>query len=120
MNKFQGRWLLLLHQIPPEPSYFRAKVLRRLNQLGALPIKNSAYLLPARDETLEDLQWVRREIEEQGGEAWLFRTDTIAGLSDQAIRDGFRSLRERDYQELAREGHKLVDELRAEETDRSS
>jgi hypothetical protein len=120
MNKFQGHWLLLLHQIPPEPSYFRAKVLRRLNQLGALPIKNSAYLLPARDETLEDLQWVRREIEEQGGEAWLFRTDTIAGLSDQAIRDGFRSLRERDYRELAREGHKLVDELRAEETDGSS
>ena len=120
MNKFQGCWLLLLHQIPPDPSYFRAKVLRRLNQLGALPIKNSAYLLPARDETLEDLQWVHREIEEQGGEAWLFRTDTVAGLSDQAIRDGFRSLRERDYRELAREGHKLVDDLRAEKTKGSS
>jgi hypothetical protein len=120
MNKFQGRWLLLLHQIPPEPSYFRAKVLRRLNQLGTLPIKNSVYLLPARNETLEDLQWVRREIEEQGGEAWLFRTDAIAGLSDRAICDGFRSLRERDYRELAREGHKLLDELRAEATNGSS
>jgi hypothetical protein len=113
MIEFQGRWLLLLHQIPPQPSYFRAKVLRRINQLGALAIKNSAYLLPARDETLEDLQWVRREIEEQGGEAWLFRTDTIAGLSDQAICDGFRSLRDADYQELARAGHRLLDELRA-------
>jgi len=40
------RWLLLLHQIPPSPSYFRAKVLRRLNQVGAVAIKNSAYLLP--------------------------------------------------------------------------
>jgi hypothetical protein len=46
------RWLLLLHQIPPSPPYFRAKVVRRLSQLGALAIKNSAYILPESDETV--------------------------------------------------------------------
>lgn len=108
------RWLLLLHQIPPKPPYFRAKVLRRLNQIGALPIKNSAYVLPATDEALEDLQWVRREIAEEGGEAWLFETELLDGLTDDQIREAFRSLRATDYSELLEAGHKLLDELRGQ------
>lgn len=105
-------WLLLLHQIPPKPPYFRAKVLRRLNQIGALAIKNSAYILPANDETLEDLQWLRREIEEEGGEAWLFRTDVVAGLSDETIREAFRALRKGDYEQLISSARELLDQIR--------
>ena len=43
-------WLLLIHQIPPKPSYFRVKVWRRLLALGAIPIKNSVYVLPNADD----------------------------------------------------------------------
>lgn len=108
-------WLLLLHQIPPQPAYLRAKILRRLNQLGALPIKNSAYLLPSGDDTLEDLQWVRREIVESGGEAWLFEAGALAGLSDQEIREAFRALRRPDYEELLVAGRRLLEDLRETE-----
>ena len=107
-------WLLLLHQIPPQPPYFRAKVLRRLNQIGALAIKNSAYLLPASDEGLEDLQWVRQEIEREGGEAWLFRVESLAGLSDDSIREAFRTLREPDYKELSENARSLLERIRKE------
>src|SRR2546429_1669544 len=93
-------WLLLLHQIPPNPPYFRAKVLRRLNQLGAVVIKNSAYVLPETDETLEDARWVRSEIEQEGGEAWLFRAETLGGMSSDGLRESFRSLREAEYKQL--------------------
>jgi DNA-binding transcriptional regulator PaaX len=55
-----GRWLLLVHQIPPKPDYFRVKVRRRLQRLGAVALKNSVYLLPARKETLEDFRWLLR------------------------------------------------------------
>jgi hypothetical protein len=103
-------WLLLLHQIPPKPAYFRAQVLRRLGQLGALPVKNSAYLLPDTTETLEDFQWICQEITAQGGSAWLFRIETIAGTSDEAIWDGFRQLREADYQKLINEAEALLHE----------
>ncbi|MBI4472878.1 MAG: chromate resistance protein, partial [Acidobacteria bacterium] len=105
-------WLLLLHQIPPQPPYFRAKVLRRLTQLGALAIKNSAYVIPASDETLEDFQWLRQEIEREGGEAWLFRTEIVSGLSDDAVRDAFRALRTPEYQELAEAGRAFLERLR--------
>ena len=106
------QWLLLLHQIPPQPAYFRAKVLRRLNQVGALAIKNSAYLLPANDETIEDMQWIRREIEEGGGEGWLFRTEAIGGLSSDTLRESFRALRAPEYAELAESGRQLLQRLR--------
>jgi hypothetical protein len=94
------RWLLLLHQIPPSPAYFRAKVLRRLNQLGALAIKNSAYVLPETSDTMEDIQWVRSEIESEGGEAWLFRIETVAGLTGDSLRALFRESRGSEYKQL--------------------
>src|SRR5450432_1479418 len=56
------RWLLLIHQIPPKPAYFRAKVGRGLQRVGAVAIKNSVYALPMNEQTQEDFQWVAREI----------------------------------------------------------
>ncbi|RUA00520.1 MAG: ChrB protein, partial [Deltaproteobacteria bacterium] len=29
------KWLLLIHQIPPKPDYFRVKIWRRLRKVGA-------------------------------------------------------------------------------------
>jgi DNA-binding transcriptional regulator PaaX len=51
------RWLLLIHQIPPKPSYLRVKIWRRLQRLGAVAIKNSVYALPKNDQSQEDFQW---------------------------------------------------------------
>src|SRR5882724_2975408 len=79
------RWLLLIHQIPPKPAYFRAKVGRRLQRVGAVAIKNSVYALPMNEQTQEDFQWVAREIVEEGGEATLCRADLVQGLSDAQV-----------------------------------
>src|SRR5947209_19129814 len=93
------QWLLLLHQVPPSPPYLRAKILRRLNQIGALAIKNSAYLLPYSADHLEDFQWVRSEILAAGGDAWVF--DAVPeSLSNSEIQDRFRELRSEEYKQL--------------------
>src|SRR3954454_9343909 len=102
-------WLLLLHQIPPRPAYGRAQALRRLAQVGALPVKNSAYLLPDTAEALEDFQWIYQEITEQGGNAWLFRTELLAGCTGEQIQQLFRNLREVDYQKLIEEARALLE-----------
>lgn len=114
-DPFMGQWLLLIHQIPPKPAYFRAKVMRRLSQLGALPIKNSAYVLPNTPDLLEDFQWMAREIGEEGGEAWLFQTDVVSGLTDESLQAGFRKLREADYAELCELGRGLLARARGED-----
>jgi hypothetical protein len=105
-------WLLLLHQIPPTPAYLRAKVMRRLNQLGALAIKNSAYLLPSSEDALEDFEWLRREIQQGGGEAWIFRCDPAGALSGPEIQESFRKLRAPDFTALAQECRAFLEELR--------
>ena len=43
----QDRWLLLIHQLPAKPAYFRVKIWRRLQALGAVTVKNAVYVLPA-------------------------------------------------------------------------
>ena len=102
------RWYLLLHQIPPQPGYFRARILRQLNQLGALPIKKSAYIFPATADSLEDLQWLRRDIAENGGDAWLFACTTVAGHTDESLREAFQRLHEPDYELLRAELQELL------------
>jgi hypothetical protein len=80
-----ARWLLLVHQLPPKPDYLRVKVRRRLHRIGAVPIKHTVYLLPDTDEALEDFQWLRTEIESEGGSVVICRVTFIDGLTDEEI-----------------------------------
>jgi len=104
-------WLLLIHQIPPKPGYLRVKVWRRLQALGAVPIKNSVYALPNTDETREDFEWVLREIVREGGEATLCEARLIDGLTDEEVQRSFHAAREADYREIAEAARKLEAEL---------
>jgi hypothetical protein len=106
-------WLLLLHQLPPKPAYFRVRIWRRLQDLGAVAIKNSVYALPAGDETREDFEWLLREIADGGGEACICEARMIDGLSDQDIRALFDEARDADYREIADEARALADRTRS-------
>ena len=105
-----ARWLLLIHQIPPKPSYFRAKIGRRLHRIGAVAIKNSVYALPTSEQTQEDLQWVARQIVEEGGEATLCSASLIDGLRDEQVEALFHVAREADYGQIAEEARRLAGE----------
>jgi hypothetical protein len=102
-------WLLLLHQLPPKPAYFRVRIWRRLHDLGAVAIKNSVYVLPAGDETREDFEWLLREIADGGGEACICEARMIDGLTDQDIRAQFDEARDADYREIADEARAIAD-----------
>jgi hypothetical protein len=78
-------WLLLIHQLPPRPDYFRVKVRRRLRKIGAAAIKNSVYVLPNTEEALEDFQWLVRSIEADGGEAMVCEAGFIEGITDEEV-----------------------------------
>jgi hypothetical protein len=107
------RWLLLIHQIPPQPAYLRVKVGRRLQGLGAVAVKNSVYVLPRSEQALEDFQWVRREIVSGGGDASVCEARFVEGLSDDAVEASFNSARDADYAELARLARALQQGLTA-------
>ena len=96
-----ARWLLLIPQLPSQPAYLRVKVWRRLQRLGAISVKNSVYVLPAKDQSLEDFQWLLREVEQGGGEAMICEANLIDGLTDQEVRELFDAARDADYEEIA-------------------
>src|SRR3954471_2102757 len=93
-------WLLLLHQLPAKPAYLRVKIWRRLQDLGAIAVKNAVHALPMNEETQEDFEWLLREIVEGGGEAVVCEARLIDGLSDQEIRALFDQARDADYEEV--------------------
>jgi hypothetical protein len=108
------RWLLLIHQLPPKPDYFRVKIWRRLQRIGAVAIKNSVYVLPRSEQATEHFQWILREIEGSGGEASVCEAAFVTGLSDSQIEASFRAAREADYAALAGEADGLLRGARAE------
>jgi hypothetical protein len=107
-----GRWLLLIHQIPPKPDYLRVKIWRRLQRVGAVPVKNSVYILPQSERAQEDFQWIVREIVAAGGDASVCEARFIEGLSDEQIEVMFHAPRDSEYTTLAERARGLAEELR--------
>jgi len=101
-------WLLLIHQLPPEPAYLRVKVWRQLQALGAVSLKNSVYALPSREDTREDFQWLLRTIVAGGGEGTVVEARIVDGFSDQELEAVFQAARDADYQAIAEEARALA------------
>jgi len=112
-----ARWILLIHSIPPRPSYLRVKIGRRLQKVGAVAVKNSVYALPRTEAAREDLEWIAHEISSDGGEAQLCESRFIGGSSDggvtdDAIEQQFRLARQQDYLAAVKLARRLLDSLR--------
>jgi hypothetical protein len=103
-----GKWLLLIHQIPPKPDYFRVKVGRRLQRMGAIPLKNSVYVLPSRDGTLEDFRWLSREIVADGGEATVCEAEMVEGITGAELVSLFNARRDAEYQAVVTAAEELI------------
>lgn len=106
------QWILLIHQLPPKPTNLRVRIWRKLQKLGAVAIKNSVYVLPANERTYEDFQWLKQEIESAGGEAAVFRADSVEGTTDAEIIAAFRKARDEEFAALTAEFDGLTGAIR--------
>jgi hypothetical protein len=95
------RWLLLVHKLPAKPSNLRVRTWRRLQQIGAIPVKQAVYLLPDSPSAREDFEWLKTEIEAAHGQATMFAGDTVDNWSSDELIEEFRRAREADYRVLA-------------------
>lgn len=103
------RWLLLVHQLPAKPAYFRVKIWRRLQGIGAVAVKNAVYALPASAGAQEDFAWLVKEITDGGGEAMVCEAHLVDGLSDAEVCTLFNSARDADYQAIVDEARRLAE-----------
>jgi hypothetical protein len=105
-------WILLIHQLPPKPTNLRVRIWRKLQNLGAVAIKNTVYVLPATDETHEHFQWLEQEIESAGGEAAVFRAGSVEGTTDEELIATFRKARDEEFAAIAAEFDGLTGAIR--------
>lgn len=80
MARSSRQWVLLAYRLPREPSTPRIALWRRLRKLGAVQILDGLVALPLDDRTREQFEWLAQDVEDGGGEAgvWISETTTAA------------------------------------------
>jgi hypothetical protein len=106
-------WLLLIHQLPAKPAYLRVKVGRKLQSLGAIPLKGAVHALPAGENAAACLRALAKDIVRNGGEAIVCKVELVAGLNDVQVRGLFDEARDRDYEALLEDARVLTSEEQA-------
>jgi hypothetical protein len=101
-------WLLLIYQLPSRHSPARVKVWRRLQRIGAVLLKNSAWAMPESDDAREDLEWLKAEIVASGGEAMVLAGKAPQQATQDEIVAAFRDARAKDLQEIRKDATKLL------------
>lgn len=102
-------WLALLHQLPAKPPYLRVKIWRRLQTIGAVPLKNAVHVLPRSSEAELAFRELLEEIVSSGGEATLIEARLLVGQSDADVRTLFDNARDADYDEIAQAARRLLE-----------
>ncbi|KKW91654.1 ChrB protein [Sphingobium chungbukense] len=101
--------MALLHQLPAKPPYLRVKIWRRLQAIGAVPLKNAVHLLPHSAESEAAFRDLLEEINGSGGEAIVIEAKLLAGQSDSDVRLLFDTARDADYDEIAQAARRLLE-----------
>ena len=107
------RWLLFVHHLPSKASNLRVRTWRRLQQLGAIPIKQAVYALPDTPNTREDFEWLKTEVKAAGGDARVFAADHIDTWSDDALIEEFRRAGQDAYAALGRDIEQVLKRVSA-------
>ncbi len=93
-------WYLFIHQLPPKPSYLRAKVRKLLSQAGALALKDSVYVLPLRSDGLKTLQRIADVAVGDGGDAFVWQGQFIEKPRVKQLVKAFQKSSDDDYTAL--------------------
>ena len=102
-------WLLLIYQLPSRHSPLRVKVWRRLQRIGAVLLKNSAWAMPESDDAREDLEWLKAEIVAGGGEAMVLVGHAPHQATHDEIVAAFQDARAKDLEALRKDASTLLE-----------
>lgn len=92
-------WLMLIYRVPSEPTRLRAAVWRRLRNLGAIYLQNSAAAAPRTPHSERMLRALRNEIvESMAGQAFLVSTSSIIGETELVAL--YNAARDDEYEEI--------------------
>jgi hypothetical protein len=112
------RWLTLLTTLPPTPTRHRVGVWRKLQRMGAVRLRGSAWILPETAETTERFQWLVQEIQVFRGEATLLHVDRVGNMSEEEVIALFHKARATEYQAVLRGCREVLSHIDRHRADR--
>jgi len=115
----KARWLILIYNLPREPSRHRVAVWRKLKSLGAIYLQDGAAALPEDAVTREQLEWLQLRVREAGGRATLWEALPNTVAESRELVEAFRAAREEGYGEVI-EGAERIRRKAALGADRAS
>jgi hypothetical protein len=92
-----------MFQLPARAASQRVSVWRKLKKYGALPWRDSAYILPNTPAHLEKFQWLLAEIRKHRGSGSVLRVAEIEGLTHRQVVTMFNDARLAEYERLLRD-----------------
>ena len=105
------RWLTLLTTLPPTPTRHRVGVWRKLQRMGAVRLRGSAWILPETTETTELFQWLVQEIDSFRGEATLLHVDRVGNMTPEQVTALFHKARALEYQSTVKGCREVLSQL---------
>lgn len=97
-----NRWLILIYSVPRRPSASRVYVWRKLKRMGAEPLQDAAWVLPASPRNEEHLRWLAAEIEDLRGTALLWNAELAEDDRNRALIRRFEKPVQSEYRRLLR------------------
>ena len=95
--------MVFVHQLPAHPSNARVKIWRRLQQVGAVALKNAVHVLPESAQAREDFEWLRGEVLGLGGQAAIFDVPLMSDVDERQIVGQFQSASAAEFGRLRKE-----------------
>lgn len=110
-------WNLLIYRVPSQPSTRRVYVWRKLKGWGGLYLQQSVCVLPQRDDLQQQLEKLKTEIVESGGEADLLTVAIADKEQNSRLIERFQQQAEVEYKEFlgrCQDFHKELEHERQE------
>ena len=71
--------------VAAEATNLRVRTWRRLQQLGAIPMKQAVYVLPDSPSAREDFEWLKAEVKALAVKRRVFAANSVDAWSDDAL-----------------------------------
>ncbi|WP_343038131.1 Chromate resistance protein ChrB [Arthrobacter wenxiniae] len=108
------RWVLILPQVPSEPSRHRVAVWRQLRKAGAVPVASGAWALPAGPAFQADLDRAGELCRKGGGTLAVLDASPRDEASAAMLRDAFTAVRVDEWAEFTADCGKFEAEIAKE------
>ena len=110
MNKL----LLLVAKLSGMKPKDRVLVWRRINQLGVTPLIRSVFAIVDGKESRVKVRGLAKLIEEKGGKAWVFASETYSSEDEEGIEEIIKSKVENEVKEFIEECDEFIEDVSKE------